>query len=127
MSTGVPAQPAQAADVEEGLVDRQPLDEGRGVGEHFEHRLARLGVRRHARLHDDGAWAQPARLARVHRGADAVRLGFVARGEHDSHPDDDRAAAQARVVALLDRRVEGIEVRVEDCRRSGHEHMFAQG
>ena len=32
--------PAQPADVEEGLVDRQRLDQGRGVAEHLEHRVA---------------------------------------------------------------------------------------
>ena len=61
----------QAADVEERLVDREPLDERRRVVEHLEHRLARLGVRRHARRHDDRAagtarapGARPSRCAR---------------------------------------------------------------
>ncbi len=51
----------QAADVEERLVDREPLDERRRVGEHLEHRLARLGVGRHARRHDDRAHGQSRR------------------------------------------------------------------
>jgi AcrR family transcriptional regulator len=45
--------------------------------------------------------------------------------------DDHRAAAQCRVVALFDGRVEGIEVRVQDVgcldTRAPHEHMFACG
>jgi hypothetical protein len=45
--------------------------------------------------------------------------------------DDHRAAAQRRVVALFDGRVEGIEVRVQDVgclnTRAPHEHMFARG
>ena len=39
--------------------------------------------------------------------------------------DDDRTAAKFWVVALLDRRVERVEVSVEDRRPLEHEHMFA--
>ena len=52
----------------------------------------------------------------AHRGADAERLRLVAGGEHDPAADDHRPAAQARVVALLDRRVERVEVGVQDRR-----------
>ena len=55
---------------------------------------------------------------------DPVRLGFVAGRDHDSHADDHRAAAQTRIVPLLDRREEGVDVGMED-RRLTHEHMFA--
>ena len=54
----------QTADFEEGFVDRQSLDQRRRVPEHLEHRLARLGVRRHAGRDDDRPRAQPARLPR---------------------------------------------------------------
>ena len=47
--------PPQPADVEERLVDRQPLDQRRGVLEDLEHRLAGLGVRRHPRVDHDRA------------------------------------------------------------------------
>ena len=106
----------QAADVEERLVDRQPLDERRGVLEHLEHGLARLDVRGEARRDHDRPRAQPPRLPAAHRGADPERLGLVARGEHDPAADDHRPAPQPRVVALLHRRVEGVEVGVEDRR-----------
>ena len=106
----------QAADVEERLVDRQPLDERRGVVEHLEHRLAGVGVGLEPRRHDDGVGAQPPGLAPAHRRAHAERLGLVAGGEHDAAADDDRPAAQRGVVALLDRRVEGVEVGVQDGR-----------
>ena len=53
-------------------------------------------------------------LRSTHRGADAARLGLVAGREHDARPDDDGAAAQARVIPLLDRRIERVEVGVQD-------------
>ena len=116
---------AQPADVEEGLVDREPLDERRRVLEHREHRLARVEVRVDPRRDDHGVRAQPPRLPPAHRAAHAERLGLVARGEDDAAADDHRAAAQRRVVALLDGRVERVEVGVEDVRVRGHERMFA--
>ena len=64
ISTGVPAIRSHPADVEERLVDRQPLDERRRVLEHLEHRLARLRVGRHARRRPrprPGRAAAPAR------------------------------------------------------------------
>ena len=89
------------------------------------HRLARLGVGRHPRLDDDRLRAQPAGLRPAHRGAHAERLGLVARREHDPCADDHRPAAQPGIVALLDGRVEGVEVGVEDRRLVQYEHMFA--
>ena len=118
---------AQPADIEEGLVDRQALDERRGVVEHAEHRLARLAVRRHPRRDGDGGRAQPQRLSATHRCAHPEGLGLVAGGQHDTHADDHRASAQRRVVALLDRRVERVEVGVQDRGLVAHEHMFPQG
>jgi hypothetical protein len=87
----------------------------------------------HPRRDDHGVRAQRPRLPAAHRGAHAAGLGLVARGEHHPSADDDRATPQPRVVALLDRRVERVEVRVQ-YRRIGarhavrsetHEHMFA--
>ena len=54
--------PPQSADVEEGLVDRQPLDERRRPVEDLEQRLARLAVGVHPRANDDRLRAQPASL-----------------------------------------------------------------
>ena len=132
--------PCQPTHVEEGLVDRQRFDEGSGVAEHLEHRGAGLRVRRHARWHDDGVRTQLPGLAPTHRGAHAVGLGLVAGGEHHPAADDHGPPPQRRVVALLDRRVERVEVSVQDGRRAAspgdlptgrfvparrHEHMFA--
>ena len=91
-----PRDPAHPADVEEGLVDREPLDQRRRVGEDLEDRLARLRVGRHPRADHDRVRAQPSRRRAAHRRAHAVRLGLVARREHDPATDDDRPAAQAR-------------------------------
>ena len=60
--------------------------------------------------------AQPARLPAAHRRAHAARPRLVARREHDAAADDHRPAAQPRIVALLDRRVERVEVGVQDRR-----------
>ena len=120
ISAGVPGDPLEPADVEEGLVDREALDQRRRVLEHGVHRLAGLGVGRHPGRDDDRLGAQPAGLAAAHGGADAVHLRLVARGEHHAAADDDRPPAQARVIALLDRRVERVEVGVQDRRLGPH-------
>ena len=127
ISTGVPGHAAQAADVEERLVDRDPLDERGRVARRSRTppcspRSTPTSAAR--RRSPAGTAARACRAA--HRGADAEGLGLVAGGEHDAAADDHGPAAQPRVVALLDRRVEGVEVGVEDRRHSpGHEHMFA--
>ena len=88
-----------------------------GVVEHLEHRVAGLRIRRHPRRHHDRVRTQPQRLPTAHRGAHAVGLGFVAGREHDAAADDHRPAPQRGVVSLLDRRVERVEVSVQDGRR----------
>jgi hypothetical protein len=104
----------QPADVEERLVDRQALHQRRRVVEDREDRLARLRVGRHPGLDHDRVRAQPAGLRTTHCRADAVRLGLVAGREHDPGADDDGPPAQPGVVALLDRRVERVEVGVQN-------------
>ena len=125
ISTGVPGDALHPANVEERLVDRQPLDERRRVVEDRVESLARLGVRRHPRRHDDRVGAEPARLPAAHRRPDAARLRLVARCEDDPAAHDHGAAAQAGIVALLDRREERVRVGVQDRPCARHEHMFA--
>jgi hypothetical protein len=115
----------EPAHVEERFVDREALDERRRIVEDAEHRLARLGVGGHAGRHHDRLRAKPARLPAAHGGADAECLGLVARREDDSRADDHRPPAQAGVVPLLNRRVERVDVGVEDRSDGRHEHMFA--
>src|SRR6266545_6303553 len=112
-------------DVEERLVDRQPLDQRRRVLEDPVDGLAHLGVRGHARGNHDRLRAQATRLSTPHRRADAIGLGLVAGREHHAGTDDHRSPTQAGVVSLLDGRVEGIEVGVQDRSLGLHEHMFA--
>ena len=50
----------------------------------------------------------------AHRRAHAERLRLVAGGKHHAAAHDDGAAPQARIIPLLDGRVEGIRVRVQD-------------
>ena len=69
------------------------------------------------RCDHDRLGAEPAGLRAAHRRFDAVRLCLVARCEHHAAADDHGPSAQARIVSLLDRRVEGVEVGVEDRRR----------
>ena len=129
ISTGVPDDPPQPADVEERLVDREPLDQRRGVVEHREHGPAGLACRPPSRGGTTTASGHSRRAcAAAHRRAHPVRLGLVAGGQHHAAADDHRPAAQRRVVALLDRRVERVEVGVQDRGLAvGHEHMFAHG
>ena len=117
--------PPQAADVEERLVDREPLHERRRVPEDLEHRLARFRVHLHAGPHDDRLGTEAASLHLAHRCPHAGGLGFVAGGEHDPAAHDHGAAAERRVITLLDRGVERVGVRVEDRAFVGHLVMLA--
>jgi len=107
--------------VEEGLVQREPLDERRVAAEDLEHVGADLGVARAPRRHDDRLGASPEGLGHGHRGAGAPRAGRVRRrGDHAAArraADQHGLAAEARVVELFDRREEGVHVDVEDVAR----------
>ncbi len=117
--------PPHPAHVQKRLVDREPLHQRRGVVEDSVDRLACLGVGGHARPHHDRVRTQPAGLPTAHRGADAVGLGLVAGCQHHTAADDHRPSTQAGIVSLLDRRVERIQVGVENGRLGHIEHMFA--
>ena len=118
ISTGVPAIRSIPRTSRNASSIDSPSTTGECVLEDGEHRAARLRVRRVARRDDERVGAEAARLASTHRGADAVRLRLVARGQHDTAADDHRPAAKPRIVPLLDRREERVRVRVQ------HEHMF---
>ena len=124
---GRSCEPPHPANVEERLVDRERLDERRCVVEDGEHRLARLRVRTHPRLHDDHVGTASACLAGAHRRPHARRLGLVARRQHDPAAHDHRPATEPRIVPLLDGREERVDVRVQDRGLVRHEHMFSYG
>jgi len=78
-----------------------------------------------ARGDDDRLRAQPPRPSAAHGRPHAAGAGFVACGHHDAGSDDDRSGSQPRVIALLDRGEERVEVGVQDRGLPMHEHMFA--
>ncbi len=67
------------------------------------------------------------RAASWHPASYAERPRFVGSGKDDAAPNHDRFAAQARVEELFDRRIEGIEVGVENrgCRHHTHHRADA--
>ena len=93
--------------------------------EDVEHRPAGLDVGRPPRRHDHGLRAQPPRLAPRPSPRGRRRPWPRSSPPAPPRPDDDRPAAQAGIVALLDRREERVEVGVQDRRLPRHEHMFA--
>ncbi len=110
---GEAVQACGAGKIEEGFVDRQRLDERREVEHARAHLAPGGGVFRHVRPHHLGVGAQPPRLEHRHRRAHPVGAGDVAGGGDDAAvaaADDQRLVAQCRIVALLDRRIEGVAV-----------------
>jgi hypothetical protein len=117
------AEQARAAGhVEEGLVDGERLDQRRDALADREDALAHLGIALEAALDDGGLRAQPLGTGHGHRGTASEAPRLVARRRDDAAravvPDEHRTAAQLGPVELLDRRVEGVHVHVQD----GAEH-----
>jgi hypothetical protein len=104
--------------VEIGFVQRQRLNDEGVLGENLADLPADSLVDLETRLHEDQVWTLPFRSNRRHRRPHAELPGFVARSGDDSAllraADRDGSAAQARIVPLLDRRVEGVHVDVDD-------------
>ena len=103
-----------ARDVGKGLVDGNPLDEGREIAEHLDGGVAQPLVVLEMAADKNELRTELARPPSRHAAADPEGLGFVGSGKHDPAADGDRLAAQRRVEQLLDRGIEGIEVRMED-------------
>ncbi len=105
-------------DVKERLVERQALHQRRELAEDRKHLPGHVRVVADARPDADGVGAAPQRLAHGHGRVDAVAAHLVARRRHHAPSaraaHDDGPAAQRWVVALLDRRVEGVHVHVQD-------------
>ena len=109
--------------VEVGLVERERLDPRRDRAEDLEDRLRRGAILLEVGPDDRQVRAEPDGARHRHRRAHAERPRLVAgRGDHaaagGAAADGDRLAAQRGIVALLDRRVEGVHVDVEDA--AGH-------
>ena len=63
---------------------------------------------------EDELRTELARPSSRHAATDAEGLGLVGGGEHDPAADGDGLAAERGVEQLLNRGIEGVEVRVED-------------
>ena len=103
-----------ARDVGEGLVDRDPLHERREVAEDGDGGIAEALVVAEVPADEGELGAELARLAAGHAAVDAEGLGFVGGSEDHAATDGDRPAAQVRIEQLLDRGIEGVQVRMED-------------
>ena len=98
----------------EGFVDGNALDQRREIVEHRDDRIAEPLVVAKMAADKDQVRAELARPEARHAARDPERLGFVGSGQHHAAADGDGLAAQRRVEQLLDRGIEGVEVRVED-------------
>jgi hypothetical protein len=115
-------------EVDERLVQGQRLDQRRQRPQPGHHQRTGLPVRPEPARQEGGVGAAPARLVRRHRRAHPEHPGLVRRGRHDAPlahaPDHDRLAPQRRLVALLDRREERVEVEVQHRRLGSHEAIL---
>ncbi len=121
-------QPRGAAEVEERLVDRQRFDERRQRQHHLADLAAGFGVFFHVGPDHFRLRAQAQRLEHRHRRFHAEGAGDVAGGGDDAAlaaADDDRLGGKRRVVALLDRGVEGVAVDMGDGERRQARHGAA--
>ncbi len=115
-----PEDRPRAGDVEERLVDAEPLDvRGQVVADR--HDLVRVvDVAVEVGRQDDGVRASPERDRHRHRRVHPVGAGLVRRrGDHRSRrrmPHDHRLALELRVVEQLDGREERVHVHVQDGR-----------
>ena len=106
-----------AGKVEEGLVDRQRLHQGRDREHQGAHRAADRRVFRHVRLQHHGLRTELQGLEHRHGRPHALDARDVAGGGDDAADaaaDDQRPVAQLGAVPFLDRGVEGIAVDMGD-------------
>src|SRR5262249_41555827 len=106
--------------VGEGLVDGDALDGRREIVQYADGGVAEALVFSEMSAHKHQVGTELPRAASRHAASDAEDPRFVGGRQHDSAPDRNRPAAQARVEQLFDRRVKGVEVRVENGRRGTH-------
>ena len=100
--------------------------------EEFHDLAARAAVEFEMRRDEDHLRAAPQRFDRGHRGPDAELSGLVTRGQHDAPRTLARIPAHddLRVLADLDRRIEGVHVHVKQDagpRRCGHRSPQSRG
>ena len=110
--------------VGEGLVDGDALDGRREIAQDSDGGVAEplVFVEMSADKHEVGT--ELPRAPSRHAASYAEGPRFVGGREHDAAADRNRLAAQARVKQLFDRRIKGVEVRVENggCRKPVRHH-----
>ena len=116
-------QPAQARYVEERLVDRDGLHQGRGVVKDLEHPSAGLGVGVHPRGDDDQLGTQRPGGTDVHRASHTPSAGLVAGGQDHPAPDRHRSTPKFRPVPLLDRGVKRVQVGMKNAGLDSRTHV----
>ena len=114
-----PEQRLRAGQIEERLVDRDLLDDRRVAAQDRHYLLADAAVLAAVNGHEDQLRTQGDRRAGRHGRANAIWPRLVAGGHHDSPAarsatNGNRLAAQRVVVALLDGRVERVQINVQD-------------
>src|SRR5262245_15073581 len=113
-----------SCNVGEGLIDRDALDGGREIAQDCDRAIAEalVFVEVSADKHEVGT--ELPRAPSRHAASYAEGPRFVRGREHDAAADRNRLAAQARIKQLLDRRIKGVEVRVENggCGRHYNHH-----
>ena len=103
-----------ARDVGKGLVDGNPLDEGREIADHLDGGVAQPLVFLEMPADKGELRTEFARLPSRHAAADPEGLGFVRSGKHNPTTDGNGSAAQRGVKQLLHGGIESIQVRMED-------------
>ncbi len=121
---------AGGAQVDEGLVQRQGLHQWRQGPHPRHHRRARRPVRVEPPTQERRVRAARPGLRGRHRRAHAVRPRLVRRrGHHAAQADPadhDGFAPQRRLVALLDRGEERVQVDMQDRRLGAHDDILAR-
>ncbi len=107
-------QVSAAGDIGKRLVDGDPLDQGREIVEHADRGITEPLIVLEVAVDEDQLRAEFAGAPSRHGAVDPERLGLVGGREHHPAANGDGLAAQGRVEHLLDRGIEGIQVRVED-------------
>jgi hypothetical protein len=105
-----------AGNVEECLIDRHSLDSRGEVVKDRHHVVAKLLIEAEMSADEKKITAKLAGSPPGHATADAVASGFIRCRQHHSAADGDGSVPQRRVQQLLNRRVEGIEVGMQDRR-----------
>jgi len=110
---------AVGGDIEVGFVHGDLLDLGAGLGEERHDQVGFGAVMIHPWREEHGGGAQACCGAGRHGGPDAEPAGLIAGGADDAPAVSGRAhdnglAAKRRVIALLDRREEGVHIEMED-------------